>query len=70
MFFNLFKSLSFLSLSSSPLLKILPTGEYSNFAFGITSALHPKSLAVKYSYFSNSPLDSAEILVAYLSKSY
>ena len=68
--FNLFKSPSFLSLSSGPLLKTLPSEEYSNFAIWITSGLYLKSSPVKYSYLSNSPLDNADILAASLSKSY
>ena len=43
-FFNLFKSLPFLSFSSNPLLKILPDGEYSNLACSVALALYPKSL--------------------------
>ena len=48
-FFSLFKIPSFLSLSSSPLLNTLPSGEYANFGFYITSGLYPKSSPVKYS---------------------
>ena len=45
-------------------------GEYSNVACSTTPGLYPKSSPAKYSYFSNSPDHSAEILAACLSKLY
>ena len=48
----------------------LPSGEYSSFAFLTTPGLYTKSSPVKYSYFSNSPLDNADILAASQSKSH
>ena len=68
--FNLFKSPSLLPFSSNCLLKTLPNGENSNLTFSTTPGLYPKSLPVKYSYFSNSPDDNADILAVCLSKSY
>ena len=70
MFFNLFKSPSFLSLSFCPVLKTLPKEEYSNFAFLIKCALYPKFSPAEYSYFSNSPLDNADVLAASLYNLY
>ena len=58
----------FLSSSSNPLLKTLPNGEYSNLAFSATCGLYPKPSPVKYSYFSDSPDESAEILAVSLSR--
>ena len=69
-FFNLLKSPSFLSSLSSPLLKTLSKGEYSNLAYSTTLGLYPKSSSVMYSYFLNSPENNADILAANLSKSY
>ena len=47
-FFNLFKSPSFLPSFSNPLLKALPSGEYSNLAGSATHGVYPKSSPVKY----------------------
>ena len=67
-------SLSFLTILSGLHLalffKASPNGEYWNLTFSGTFGLYPKSSPVKYSYFSNSPLDNADILAASLSKSY
>ena len=46
-FLNLFKSPSFLSSFSNPLLKTLSYGEYSNLACSTTPGLYPKSSPVK-----------------------
>ena len=71
MFFNLFKSPSFLSSSlSNPLLKILPNQEYSNLACSIVYVFKPKASPVKYSYLLKLLEDNADILAALLSKSY
>ena len=69
-FFNLFKSPSFLSSSLNPLLNILPNGEYSNFAYSTVLGFKLKSSPVKYSYLSKLLEDNADILAASLSKSY
>ena len=58
-FFNLFKSHSFLLNSSNVLLKTLLNGKYSNLAFSTTPGLYAKYSPVKYSYFSNSLDDNA-----------
>ena len=50
MFFNLFKSPSFLSSSLNPLLKTLLNDEYSNFACSIILGFKPKSSPVNNSY--------------------
>ena len=60
----------FFPFSSSPLLKTLRNGEYTNLAFSTTPGSCPKSSPVKYSYFSNSQNDNAEILAAFLSNFY
>ena len=65
----MFKIPSFLSFSSTPLLKTLPNGEYSNLAGSTIPGLYPKSSPVKYSYLSNFLDDNAEILAASLSYS-
>ena len=67
-FFNLFKSSSFLSSFSNPQLKTLPNGGYSDWAYSTTPGLYLKSLPVKYSYLSNSLDDNAEMWAASLSK--
>ena len=69
-FFNFFKSPSFLSSSLNPLLKTLPYGEYSNFAWSTVLGFKPKSSPVKYSCLSKLLEDNADILAASLSKSY
>ena len=51
-FFNPFKTPSFLSSSINPLLNILPNAEYSNFACSIVLGLKPKSSPVNNSYLS------------------
>ena len=48
-FSSLFKIPSFLSSSLNPLLNILPTGEYSNFACSTVLGFKPTSSPVKYS---------------------
>ena len=70
MFYRFFKIPSFLLSLSNPLLKILPNGKYSNLACSTIPDLYPKSLTVKYSYFPNTLDDNAEVLAAFLSKSY
>ena len=52
------------------LFKASPNGEFSNLTFSTTPGLYPKSAPVKYSYLSNSLDNEAEILAAFLSKSY
>ena len=52
------------------LFKASTTEEYLNLTFSTISSLYPKSSPVKYSYLSNSPDHNAELLAAYLSKSY
>ena len=69
-FFNLFKSPSFLSFSLNPLLNILPNGEYSNFACSIVLGIKPKSSPFNISYLSKLLKESTDILAASLSKSY
>ena len=69
-FFNLFKTPSFLSSSLSLLLNILPNGEYSNFPCSIVLGFKPKSSPVNNSYLSKLLEESADILAASLSKSY
>ena len=46
-FFSFFRSPFFLSSSLNPLLKILPNGEYSNFACSTVLGLRPKSSPVR-----------------------
>ena len=70
LFFSFFKSPSFLSSSLKPLLKSLPSGEYSNFVCSAVLGLRPKSSPVRYSYLSKLLEDYADILAASLSKSY
>ena len=66
--------LPFLTILSAVVLalffKAFPDGKYWNLTFSSTFGLYPKSSPVKYSYFSNSPLDNADILAACLSRSY
>ena len=69
-FFNPFKTPSFLCSSLNPLLNILPNGEYSNFACSIVLGLRPKSSPVNNSYLSKLLEESADSLVPSLSKSY
>ena len=52
------------------LLSNVPNGEYSNFAFSAVLGLRPKSSPVKYAYLSKLLEDNANILAAFLSKSY
>ena len=52
------------------LFKASPNGEFSNLTFSTTPGLYPTSAPVKYSYLSNSLDNKAEILAAFLSKSY
>ena len=68
--FSLYKSSSFLSSFLQSLTKALPNREYSNLACPTTLGLYPKYWPVKYSYFSNSPNDNADILAVNLSTSY
>ena len=70
MFFSLSKRLSFLFLSSNPLLKTLPNGEYLNLASSTTPGLYFKSSPAKYSYLFSFLDNNTEILAASLSKSY
>ena len=69
-FFNLLKRPSFLSSLSNPLLKILPNGEYSNLACSTVLGFKPKSSPRNYSYLSKLLENNADILAAFLSKSY
>ena len=69
-FFSLSKRLSFLFLSSNPLLKTLPNGEYLNLASSTTPGLYSKSSPAKYSYLFSFLDNNTEILAASLSKSY
>ena len=54
--------MTFLFLPSfmNTLLKASPNWEYWNIIFSRTFSLYRKSSPVKYSYFSNSPLDNAD----------
>ena len=61
--------MTFLSFLN-PLFKALSNGEYPNLAFSTTAGLYSKFSPVKYSYFSHSPDDNAELLAVSLSKSY
>ena len=67
-FFSYFVCLGFRIILK--LLEVSPNEEYWNLTFSSTFWLYPKSSPVKYSYFSNSPLDNTDILAASLSKSY
>ena len=49
---------------------MLPNGEYSNLACSIVFGFKHKPLPVKYSYVSRLLEDNADILAAFLSKSY
>ena len=69
-FSNLLNNPSYLFSSLNPLLKILPNGEYSNFACSTVLCLRPKSSPVSTSYLSKLFEDNADILAAYLSKSH
>ena len=69
-FFDLFKSPSFLSSFSNSVLKTLPNGNYSNLACSTIPGLYPKSSPIKYSYLSSSLDNTTDILAASLSKSY
>ena len=68
-FFSLFKS-PFLSSSFGPLLKILPNGEYSNLVCSTALGLKSISSITKYLYLSKLLEHNADILAAFLSKSY
>ena len=68
--FSLLNDPSFLSSSFKFLLKILPNGEYSNLACSIVFGFKPKSSSVKYSILSRFLEDRADIIAAFLSKSY
>ena len=57
--FNCFKSPSSFSSSFNPLLKALPSDEYSNVDYLTTPSLYPKSSPIKYLYLSDS-LDDNE----------
>ena len=69
-FFSLLNNPSFWSsLLSKPLVK-LPSGDYSNLACSTVLRLRPKSSPVKYSYLCKLLEDNADVLAAFLSKSY
>ena len=61
---------SFFVIFPQSLLKILPNGEYSNLACSTVLGFKPKSSTVKYSYLYKLLEDNADILAAFLSKSY
>ena len=67
---SLCKSPSFLLSSFNLSLKTLLNGEYSNFACSIILGLRSKSSPVKYLYLFKLLEDNADILAAFLSKSY
>ena len=67
-FFNLFKSPSFLSSSLNPLLNILPYEEISNFTCSTVLGLRTKSLPVKYSALIRFLKTRADIIAVSLSK--
>ena len=49
---------------------MLPNGEYSSLAYSTVLGLRSKSSPVKYSYLSKLLENNADILAAFLSKSY
>ena len=69
-FFNIFKGFPSFSSSFKPLFKNLLNGEYSNLSRSTVLGLGLRSYWVKYSYLSKLLENNANILAAFLSKSY